>query len=128
MADLYAVSTLKSGHSGVTHVNLNQRFQGLEVFGGAATISVASTAGSSSPAGSFVRDLRAAGPAEAKLDALQAVEAAAAALDLAEPTDLRILDETARGPSSPAAASPMSRFRPGSAGPRRRTACASPGR
>ena len=41
VADLYATSTVKSRHSGVTHVNLNQRFRGLEVFGAHATVNVA---------------------------------------------------------------------------------------
>ena len=82
----------RSAHSGVTHVNLNQRFQGLEVFGGHSTVSV--RGGSVVfAAGSFVRDLRAAGPAEATLGATAAVEAAAAGLDLAEPVNLRVLED-----------------------------------
>ena len=92
VSDLFATSTLSSAHSGVIHVNLNQRFQGLEVFGGHSTVSVRSGSVVFA-AGSFVRDLRAAGPAAAVLDATDAVEAAAAGLDLAEPVDLRILEE-----------------------------------
>ena len=49
VADLYATSIVKSRHSGVTHVNLNQRFQGLEVFDAHATVNVAADGGSSSP-------------------------------------------------------------------------------
>jgi hypothetical protein len=41
VADLFVTSQSTSRHSGVTHVNLNQRFRGLEVFGGHATVNVA---------------------------------------------------------------------------------------
>ena len=92
MSDLVATSTVRSAHSGVIHVNLNQRFQGLEVFGGHSTVSVRSGSVVFA-AGSFVRDLRAAGPAEATLGATAAVEAAAAGLDLAEPVNLRVLED-----------------------------------
>ena len=36
VADLFVTSQYTSRHNGVTHVNLNQRFRGLEVFGGHA--------------------------------------------------------------------------------------------
>ena len=91
VSDLYATSTLRSAHSGVTHVNLNQRFQDLEVFGGHSTVSV-KDGSVVFAAGAFVRNLRAAGPATATLDAVQAVDAAAGALDLAEPANLRVLE------------------------------------
>ncbi len=94
VSDLYATSTVRSAHSGVTHVNLNQRFQGLEVFGGHSTVNVAADGRIVFAAGSFVRNLRDAGPAEAELDAVAAVEAAADALGLAEPRNLRLLDES----------------------------------
>jgi extracellular elastinolytic metalloproteinase len=93
VSDLFATSIVKSRHSGVTHVNLNQRFQGLEVFGAHSSVSVGADGQVVFAAGAFERDLRAAGPAEAVLDATDAVEAAAAGLDLAEPVNLRILDE-----------------------------------
>ena len=41
VSDLFATSIVESRHSGVTHVNLGQRFQGLEVFGGHASVGVA---------------------------------------------------------------------------------------
>jgi hypothetical protein len=88
---------VKSARSGVTHVNLNQRFQGLEVFGGHSTVSVGVDGKAVFAAGSFVRDLRAAGSAKATLDALDAtdaVEAAAAGLDLAEPVNLHVLEQS----------------------------------
>jgi len=43
VADLVVTSAYKSSHNGVTHVNLNQRFRGLEVFGAHATVNVASS-------------------------------------------------------------------------------------
>jgi extracellular elastinolytic metalloproteinase len=42
VADLVVTSSYRSSHSGVTHVNLNQRFKGLEVFGGHTTVNVSS--------------------------------------------------------------------------------------
>ena len=60
VSDLYATSTLKRS-LGVTHVNLNQRFQDLEVFGGHSTVSV-KNGSVVFAAGAFVRNLRAAGP------------------------------------------------------------------
>ena len=42
VADLAVTSSYRSSHSGVTHVNLNQRFRRLEVFGAHATVNVAS--------------------------------------------------------------------------------------
>ena len=94
VADLFATSTVKSARSGVTHVNLNQRFDGMEVFGGHSTVSVGADGKVVFAAGSFVRDLQAAGSAEAELDAVAAVEAAADALGLEEPANLRLLDES----------------------------------
>ena len=93
VSDLRATSTVLSKHSGVTHVNLNQLFQSLEVFGAHATVNVAADGRVIFAAGAFVRDLRATGPADAVLDAADAVEAAAAGLDLAEPVNLRILEQ-----------------------------------
>ncbi|HXV56893.1 MAG TPA: M36 family metallopeptidase [Gaiellaceae bacterium] len=93
VSDLAVTSSYSSSHNGVTHVNLNQRYQGLEVFTGHATVNVAANGRILFASGAFERDLRAAGPAEATLDAAEAVEAAAAGLDLADPTNLRILEE-----------------------------------
>jgi hypothetical protein len=39
--DLAVASSYRSSHNGVTHVNVNQRFDGLEVFGAYATVNVA---------------------------------------------------------------------------------------
>src|SRR5262245_34840743 len=38
--DVFVLSSYASEDNGVTHVNLNQRYQGLEVFGGHATVNV----------------------------------------------------------------------------------------
>jgi extracellular elastinolytic metalloproteinase len=93
VSDLAATSILRSRQSGVIHVNLNQRFAGLEVFDAHATVNVGADGRVVFAAGAFVRDLRAAGPAEAVLDATDAVEAAASGLELAEPDNLRVLEE-----------------------------------
>jgi hypothetical protein len=94
VADLVVTSSYKSSHSGVTHVNLNQRFRGLEVFGGHATVNVAADGEIVFAAGAFVPNLRAASSADADLAATDAVEAAAAGLDLDDPAGLRVLSRS----------------------------------
>ncbi|MGH3013144.1 MAG: M36 family metallopeptidase, partial [Gaiellaceae bacterium] len=94
VADLSLTSQYTSRHNGVTHVNLNQRFRGLEVFGAHATVNVAADGTVIFARGAFVHDLRAAGAADADLAATDAVEAAAEALDLADPQGLRVLSES----------------------------------
>ena len=93
LADLYATSTVKSRHSGVTHVNLNQRFRGLEVFGAPCD----RQRGGQRADHLRRRRVRARSQCRravvAALDAAEAVDAAAAGLDLAEPVNLRILEE-----------------------------------
>ncbi|HET8646401.1 MAG TPA: M36 family metallopeptidase, partial [Vicinamibacteria bacterium] len=90
-SDLVATSNYRSGRSGVTHVNLNQRYQGREVFGGHVTVNVSSAGAVLLANGSLVRGLAAASPGEPALGALQAVEAAAEALGLAPPAGLTVL-------------------------------------
>ncbi|MGH7359823.1 MAG: M36 family metallopeptidase, partial [Candidatus Rokuibacteriota bacterium] len=82
VADLFVMSTVASRHNGVTHVNLNQRYQGREVFGGHSTVSVGRNGKVVFAAGSFVADLGASASGQAKLDATAAVEAAADALEV----------------------------------------------
>jgi len=94
VADLVVTSAYKSSHNSITHVNLNQRFEGLEVFGAHATVNVASSGKVIFAAGAFVSDLRAASTDDADLAATDAVEAAAAGLDLADPTALRVLSRS----------------------------------
>ncbi len=89
--DLFVTSAYTSSHNGVTHVNLNQRHDGLEVFGGHSTVNVAADGEVVFAAGAFVRDLAAGASGAADLDAIAAVEAAADGLDLDEPENLRTL-------------------------------------
>ena len=90
VAGLNVTSSYRSGQSSVTHVNLNQFYDGLEVFGGAATVSVldGSVVFAS---GAFVKGLTLAGGATANLGPTEAVDAAADGLGLEEPENLRVL-------------------------------------
>ncbi len=92
VADLAVTSSPRSAHTGVTHVNLNQRFEGLEVFGGHGTVSIAEDGSVVFVGGSLIDGLRAATTEQPESSATEVVEAAAEALDLAEPTGLRVLD------------------------------------
>ncbi|MFC5380143.1 M36 family metallopeptidase [Aquipuribacter nitratireducens] len=88
VADLVVRSAYESRHSGVTHVNLYQRHDGLEVFGGTATVNVARDGSIVHAASTLVRDLSGAEAAEAT-GPVEAVEAVAEELHLDEPEDLR---------------------------------------
>ena len=90
LTDLAVTSSYASDHNGVTHVNLNQRYQGLEVFGGHVSVAVKADGSILHAAGSLV-PLAAATSGPPVLEAVDAVEAAAASLGLAPPTDLRVL-------------------------------------
>ena len=98
VTDLVVTSKYRSTHSGVTHVNLNQRFQELEVFGGHTTVNVAADGNVIFAGGSLVRALGAAPSGTVKLEPTAAVEAAADALELEQPTDLRVLSASS-GPA-----------------------------
>src|SRR5690606_37263471 len=93
LADLVPASSYRSPHNGVTHVNLNQRFEGLEVFGAYATVNVAPDGRVVFVGDSLVAGLPAgvSGTPGAGLDAVAAVEAAATGLDLDRPVGLRPL-------------------------------------
>lgn len=90
VSDVFVLSSYTSQHTGVTHVNLLQRFEGLEVFGGHATVNIMRDGRVLYVGNSLVGDLREAADT-AKLDAIEAVEAAADELDLDEPRDLRVM-------------------------------------
>lgn len=90
VAELFVTSQYTSRHNGVTHVNLNQRFRGLEVFGGHATVNVAADGRVVFVGGRFVPGLADAS-GEDDLAAGEAVEAAAEGLDLDAPANLRVL-------------------------------------
>jgi hypothetical protein len=92
VADLARVSSYESSHSGVTHVNLNQRFEGLEVFGAYATVNVAEDGEVLFVGDSLVKGLSADTSAAPGVDATDAVAAAAQELDLQEPDSLRVID------------------------------------
>jgi extracellular elastinolytic metalloproteinase len=90
LSDVFVRSSYPSKHTGVTHVSLNQRYQGLEVFGGQATVNVNPDGSILYVGNSFVPDLRQAGPDAADLHAVEAVAAAADELDLNRPVDVRV--------------------------------------
>jgi Zn-dependent metalloprotease len=91
VTDLFTTSNYRSDHNGVTHVNLNQRYQGLEVFGGHSTINVGANGKVVFAAGSLVANLAVGASGSVDLDAAEAVEAAAEALDLDDPEDLSVI-------------------------------------
>jgi extracellular elastinolytic metalloproteinase len=91
VGDLVVTSAYSSSHNGVTHVNLNQRHLGLEVFGGHSTVNVTGAGDVVFAAGAFVGGLDASASGDAELGAVQAVEAAADGLDLGAPENLRVL-------------------------------------
>ena len=92
VADLAVTSVTRSARSGVSHVNVNQRFDGREVLGAHATINVDAQGRVIFASGSLVRDLEAGAPAATRLDAIDAVEAAAGSLRLDEPSGLRVVE------------------------------------
>ena len=92
VADLVVTSAYTSKHNGVTHVNLNQRHAGLEVFGAHATVNVTADGTVAFVGGRLERGLAVAS-SDVDLSAAGAVEAAADALGLAEPENLRVLSQ-----------------------------------
>jgi extracellular elastinolytic metalloproteinase len=92
-ADVFVMSRVDSKHNGVTHYNFNQRYRGLEVFGGNVTVSVDSKGRFVFASGSPVSLGGAADSAD--LSAIEAVEATAEGLNLAEPSGLTILSGAA---------------------------------
>ena len=88
--DLVVTSAYTSKHSGVTHVNVNQAHDGLEVFGAHATVNVAADGRVVFVGGGFERGLAVAASA-VELGAADAVAAAADALGLDDPERLRVL-------------------------------------
>jgi extracellular elastinolytic metalloproteinase len=95
VTDLAVRSSYESRHNGVTHVNLNQRFEGLEVFGADTTVNIAADGSVIHVGGASVSGLAAADPrvaaADADLGPIEAVEAAADELELDEPQELELL-------------------------------------
>ncbi|KXK62321.1 hypothetical protein AWW66_08805 [Micromonospora rosaria] len=91
VGDLAVLSSYTSRHNGVTHVNLAQRYQEREVFGAAATVNVARDGSVVFVGDSLVSGLAVSPSGAADLDAVDAVEAAADALDLAAPKNPRVM-------------------------------------
>ena len=94
VADLVVTSNYRSSRNGVTHVNLNQRYQDLGVFGGHVTVNVAGDGRVVFAGGSLVRDLAASPSGSADLKVTEAVEAAADALQLGAPMDLQVISSS----------------------------------
>ncbi|WP_269455592.1 M36 family metallopeptidase [Micromonospora narathiwatensis] len=94
LSDLVVSSSYPSRHNGVTHVNLTQRHEDLEVFGATATVSVARDGSVIFVGDSLVSGLSAKASGDASLDAVEAVEAAADALDLADPKNAKVMSRT----------------------------------
>ncbi|WP_380169261.1 M36 family metallopeptidase [Jannaschia sp. R86511] len=91
LADLAVRSTVRSAHNGVSHVNVFQRYDGLEVFSSAATVNVRPVGSVLHVGESLVPDLRPASSDRAEESAVEAVASAADALDLDQPEDLEVL-------------------------------------
>ena len=94
VAELAIRSSYTSRHNGVTHVNINQRYAGLEVFGADTTVNVAADGSIVHVGGASVSglpDVAARQAHQADLDAVDAVVAAADALELADPVGLQEL-------------------------------------
>jgi extracellular elastinolytic metalloproteinase len=97
VAELRVSSAYRSRHSGVTHVTVTQRHDGLEVFGASATVNVAAD-GEVVFVGDSLLELAADEDLSEidEIDAVRAVESAAEALDLDEPARLRVLSGDGR--------------------------------
>ena len=95
VAELTVMGSYRSSHNRVTHVTVNQRHRGLEVFGAYATVNVAADRRVIFAGGSLVRGVQ-GGADSATLNPTAAVKAAASGLGLLEPRDLRVLRKTAR--------------------------------
>jgi hypothetical protein len=103
VADVAVTSQYRTPHLGVTHVNLNQRFEGLEVFGAHVTVNVKDDGSVIFAGGSLVP----LGPpsGSVSLKATDAVVAAADGLNLAEPTNPEVISASG-GPAQETVVSP----------------------
>src|SRR5829696_3680384 len=98
VANLSVTSSYKTAATGVTHVNLNQRVAGYDVFDSSVTVNVGRDGRIVFAGGSLQRGLS-AGSTTAVLDATEAVAAAAKALGLDAPAGVRVTRGTASGGS-----------------------------
>jgi hypothetical protein len=90
MTNLAVTSEYQSKHNLVTHVNIGQRRNGLQVFTGHVTVNVNRESEVIFAGGNLVRGINDAVPG-AELDAAQAVAAAAEALKLDAPSGLKVV-------------------------------------
>ncbi len=90
VADAFVMSSYTTSGTGVTHVNVNQRHEGLEVFGGHATINVGPDGRVIFTGGRLVK-LNPVTSETPKLDPVEAVDVTARKLRLDRPSDLRVL-------------------------------------
>jgi hypothetical protein len=93
--ELAIQGSYQTAGTGVTHVSVVQRHQGFDVFGSQATVNVGRDGRIVFAAGSLVKGLE-ADSAAATLDAAGAAQAAAAALGLEEPENLRVQSKGAK--------------------------------
>ena len=93
VTDLRVASSYRSAHTGVTHVNMNQRFDRLEVFGAYVTVNITSDREVLFAGDSLVKGLADASGV-LRTDATEAVEAAAGALGLDDPSGLQVISES----------------------------------
>ncbi|MFI6263887.1 M36 family metallopeptidase [Micromonospora sp. NPDC051006] len=94
LTDLAVASSYTSRHNGVTHVNLAQRHKELEVFGATATVNIARDGSVIFVGDTLVSGLSDRVTGAVSLDAVEAVEAAADALDLADPAGARVMSRS----------------------------------
>jgi len=105
IADVVVSSTVLSSHTGVTHVYLQQRYRGIEVWNGILTVNVAADGRVISGGSRFFSNIApAAGGQSAKKAALDAVNAAAGHVNLRPARPFEVLAR--RG--GPAAATTLS--------------------
>ena len=90
VAELALTSSYVSAHNGITHGNLNQRKDGLEVFGGHVSVAVKPDGTILHAAGSLVRGLASASGTPV-LEAVEAVQAASSSLGLGPAEDSRVV-------------------------------------
>jgi extracellular elastinolytic metalloproteinase len=91
VGELAVRSVTPSRHTGASHVNINQQLDGLEVFGAELTVTVAADGSTAFVGGTGVSGLAGQPAGAVELDPVDAVEAAAEALDLEEPDDARVV-------------------------------------
>ncbi|MFE9201297.1 M36 family metallopeptidase [Micromonospora sp. NPDC007230] len=96
LSDLAVASSSTSRHNGVTHINLAQRYKDLDVFGAMTTVNIARDGSVIfvGGAGTLVSGLSDKASGTASLDAVEAVQAAADGLDLADPANPKVMSRS----------------------------------